>query len=119
MLFYPWKNEATDLKGMYNTFQDSYKAHKKQIVPIQKKYEQYNDILEEAVEEADANADPDDEEDDTSQQETITNLPDYGYFDPERDEQLVTTDIGNYMGLTLHYNNEVDLFGTQMDEKEY
>ena len=23
------------------------------------------------------------------------------------------------MGLTLRYDNEVDLFGTQMDEKEY
>ena len=89
------------------------------IVPIQKKYECYNDILEEAVEDADANAQSDDEEDDTSQQETITNLPDYGYFDPQRDERLVTTDIGNDMGLTLRYDNEVDLFGTQMDDKEY
>ena len=86
MLFYPWKNETTDLKGIYNTFQASYRAHKQQIVPIQKKYERYNDILEEAVEEADANPDTDDEEDDTSQQETITNLPDYAYFDPQRDE---------------------------------
>ena len=65
------------------------------------------------------NADTDDEEDDTSQQETITNLPDYAYFDPQRDERLLTTDIGNDMGLTLHYDNEVDLFGTQMDDKEY
>ena len=119
MLFYPWKNEATDLKGIYVSFKDSYKAHKKQIVPIQKKYERYNDILEEAVEEADANPDTDDEEDDTLQQETITNLPDYGYFDPERDQRLLTTDIGNDMGLTLRYDNEVDLFGTQMDDKEY
>ena len=119
MLFYPWKNETTDLKGIYNTFQASYRAHKQQIVPIQKKYERYNDILEEAVEEADANPDTDDEEDDTSQQETITNLPDYAYFDPQRDERLLTTDIGNDMGLSLRYDNEVDLFGTQMDDKEY
>ena len=34
MLFYPWKNEAIDFKGMYNTFKDSYNAHKQQIVPI-------------------------------------------------------------------------------------
>ena len=86
MLFYPWRNESIDLKENYNSFEDSYKAHKQQIVPIQKKYERYNDILEEAVEEADANADTDNEEDNTSQQETITNLPDYGYFDPQRDE---------------------------------
>ena len=119
MLFYPWKNESTDLKGIYNTFQDSYKAHKQQIIPVQKKYEHYNDILEEAVEEADANADTDDEDDDASQQEIITNLPDYAYFDPQRDERLLTTDIGNDMGLTLRYDNEVDLFGRQMDDKEY
>ena len=36
MLFYPWKNEDIDLKGIYTTFEDSYKAHKKQIVPMQK-----------------------------------------------------------------------------------
>ena len=40
-------------------------------------------ILEEAVEEANANPDSDDEQDDKSQQETITNLSDYAYFDPE------------------------------------
>ena len=108
MLFYPWKNETTDLKGIYNTFQASYIAHKQKIVPIQKKYEHYNDILEEAVEEADANPDTDDEEDDTSQQETITNLPDYVHFDPQRDERLLTTDVGNDMELTLRYDNEVD-----------
>ena len=119
MLFYPWKNENTDLKGRFKSFENSYNAKKKQIVPNQKKYERYNDILEEAVEEANANPDSDDEEDDESQQETITNLPDYAYFDPERDERLLRTDIGNDMGLTLRYDNEVDLFGTQMNDEEY
>ena len=119
MLFYPWKNESTDLKVMFNTFQDLCKAHKQQIILIQKKYERYNDILEETVEEADANPDTEDEVDDTLEEETITNLPDYAYFDPKRDEQLLITDIGNDMGLTLHYDNEVELFGTQMDDKQY
>ena len=119
MLFYPWKNENTDLKGRFKTFQNSYNAKRTQIVPNQKKYECYNDILEEAVEEANANPDTDDEEDDESQQESITNLPDYAYFDPERDERLLRTDIGNDMGLTLRYDNEVDLFGTQMNDEEY
>ena len=119
MLFHPWRNELKDLKGRCKSFQEAYTAHKDTIVTIQKKYEHYNDLLEEAVEEADANQDSDDEEDDNCENFTITNLPDYGYFDPERDERLIRTDLGTDMGLNLRYENEVDLFGTHMNDQEY
>ena len=119
MLFWPWKNELQDLRGEHNTYEESYKAHRKEITINQKKYEEYNDILEEAVEEAEENCDSDDEEDDNSDQVTVTNLPDYAYFDPERDERLITTDLGCDMGLNLRYDNEVDLFGTDISDEEY
>ena len=119
MLFYPWKNETEDLKGTYSSYEESYNAHKTDIVPNQKKYECYNDILEEAVEDAEANPDTDDEDDDNSEDMAVTNLPDYAYFDPARDERLLRTDLASDMGLALRYDNEVDLFGTHMNDTEY
>ena len=116
MLFRPWKNEEQDLLDKYDTYENSYKSYKKQIIPNQKKYEQYNVLLKEAVEDVDANAETDDEDTD---QVTVTNLPDYAYFNPQRDERLLRTDLASDMGLNLCYDNEVDLFGTHMNDQEY
>ena len=119
MLFRPWKNEEQDLLDKYDSYEDSYKAYKKQIIPNQKKYERYNDLLEEAVKEVDANPETDNEDDENTEQVTVTNLPDYAYFDPQRDERLLRADLASDMRLNLHYDSEVDLFGTHMNDQEY
>ena len=52
MLFYPWKDESVDLIAGHNSYEDSYKKKQKQIEVVRKEYEPYNDVLEEAIENA-------------------------------------------------------------------
>ena len=52
MPFYPWKDESVDLIAGSNSYEDSYKKKQKQIKVVHKEYEPYNDVLEEAIENA-------------------------------------------------------------------
>ena len=52
MLFYPWKDESVDLIAGSNSYEDSYKKKQKQIEVVCKEHEPYNDVLEEAIENA-------------------------------------------------------------------
>ena len=50
MLFLPWRNEGS-LYGSFVTYEECFKAKKTLITSVRKKYEQYNNVLEEAIEE--------------------------------------------------------------------
>ena len=52
MLFYPWKNESVDFIAGRKSYKDSYKKKQKQVEVVCKEYEPYNDIPEEAIENA-------------------------------------------------------------------
>ena len=81
MLFLPWRNEES-LYGSFVTYH--FKAKKTFMTPVRKKYEQYNDMLEEAIEEVEqeelegAN---DSEGDDIKEKHSyIVGADDYGFF---------------------------------------
>ena len=50
MLFLLWRNEES-LYGSFKTYEEHFKAKKTFVTPVRKKYEQYNDVMEEAIEE--------------------------------------------------------------------
>ena len=52
VLFYALKNESVDLIAVSKSYEDSYKKKQKQIEIVCKEYEPYNDVLEEAIENA-------------------------------------------------------------------
>ena len=52
MLFFPWRNEETDLKGNCDSYQEKYMMHKDDIEKIRIHYEKFNEDLEEALENA-------------------------------------------------------------------
>ena len=54
VLFYHWRKEDTDLIGKFDTYEEDYKVLEDQILPVQLKYERNNDILQEAMEEINA-----------------------------------------------------------------
>ena len=49
MFFLPWRNEES-LYGSFKTYKEHFKAKKTLITPVRIKYEQYNDVLGEAIE---------------------------------------------------------------------
>ena len=52
MLFFPWRNEETDLKGNCDSYKEKYMMHKDDIEKICIHYEKFNEDLEEALENA-------------------------------------------------------------------
>ena len=109
MLFLPWRNEES-LYGSFVTYEEHVKAKKTLITPVKKKYEQYNDVLEEAIEEVEqeelegAN---DSEGDDIKEKHSYTvDTDDYGFFDPDRPQQHRQYDIGYDMGLNVRYTTD-------------
>ena len=88
VLFYPWKNESVDLIAGSNSYEDSYKKKQKQIEVVRKEYEPYNDVLEEAIENAEVNEIEDENISDGEQVNTVSNMDKYAFFDPDRHDSL-------------------------------
>ena len=74
MLFYPWKDESVDLIAGSNSYEDSYKKKQKQIEVVCKEYEPYNDVLEEAIENAEVHEREDENISDDEQVNTVSNM---------------------------------------------
>ena len=106
MLFCPWRNEES-LYGNFKTYEEHFKTKKTLITPITKKYEQYNDVLEEAIEEIEqeeVEGVNDSEVEDINERHAFTtDADDYGLFDPDRPQEHRQYDIGYDMGLYVRY----------------
>ena len=95
MLILPWRNEETDLKGNCDSCKERYMMHKDDIKKINKQYEKFNEDLEEALENA---ASKEYEEHISTDGEDIENN-NFGFFDPDHDENLKQYDIGPDLGI--------------------
>ena len=95
MLFFPWRNEETDVKGNYDSYKEKYMMHKDDIEKICIHYEKFNEDLEEALENA---ASKEYEENVSTSGEEVENNT-FGFFDPDRDENLAQYDIGLDLGI--------------------
>ena len=95
MLFLPWRNEKTDLKGNCNSYKERYMMHKDDIEKIHIQYENLNEDLEEALENA---ASKEYEENISTLGEDVENN-NFGFFDPDREENLKQYDIGPDLGI--------------------
>ena len=88
MLFYPWKDESVGLIAGRKSYEDSYKKKQKQIEVVHKEYEPYNDVLEEAIENAEVHEREDENINDDEQMNTVSNMDKYAFFDPERHDSF-------------------------------
>ena len=95
MLFFPWRNEETDLKGNCDSYQEKYMMHKDDIEKICIHYEKFNEDLEEALQNA---ATKEYEENMSTSGEEVENNT-FGFFDPDCDENLKQYDIGLDLGI--------------------
>ena len=95
MLFFPWRNEETDLKANCDCYKEKYMMHKDDIEKIYVHYEKFNEDLEEALEYA---ASKEYEENISVSGEEVENNT-FGFFDPDHDENLKQYDIGIDLGI--------------------
>ena len=84
MLFLPWRNEES-LYGSFKTNEEHFKAKLTLVItPVRKKYEQYNDVLEEAIEEVEQEelegVNDSEGEDINERQAFTTDADDYGFL---------------------------------------
>ena len=119
MLFLPWRDEETDLKGNCDSYKNTYMMHKDDIEKIQIHYEKFNEDLEEALENA---ANKEYEENISANDEDVENNT-FGLFDPDHDENLKQYDIGPDLGIgskkkKIKKMTEVDCLGLHMNNDE-
>ena len=83
MPFLPWRNKDS-LYGSFKMYEEHFKAKKTLVTPVRKKYEQYNDVLEDAIEEVEQEeleAVNDSEGEDINERQAFTaDANDYGFF---------------------------------------
>ena len=122
MLFLPWRNEES-LYGSFKTYKEHFKVKKTLITPVKKKYEQYNDVLEEAIEEVEQEeleGVNDSEGGDINERQAFTtDADDYVFFYPDRPQEHRQYDIGYDMDLNVKYAAEVDCSYGTMQDREY
>ena len=120
MLFLAWRNEES-LYGSLKTYEEYFKAKKMLITPVRIKYEQYNDVLEEAIEEVEQEelegVNDSEGEDINERLPFTTDADDYGFFYPDRPQEYNQYDIGHDMGLNVRYAMEVDCSCGTMQDK--
>ena len=90
MLFLPWRDEETDLKGNCESYKERYMMEKDDIKKIRVHYEKFNEDLEEAIE----NGISREYEDIASVNGEEVENNSFGFFDPDRDDNLKQYDIG-------------------------
>ena len=84
MLFLPWRDEETDLKGNCESYKERYMMEKDDTKKMCVHYEKFNDDLEEAIE----NAISREYEDIASVNCEEVENNNFGFFDPNRDDNL-------------------------------
>ena len=90
MLFLPWRNEG-GLYGSFKIYEEHFKAKETLITPVRKRYEQYNDVLEEAIEEVKQkelkDVNDSEGEDINERQAFTTDADDYVFFVPDKPKE--------------------------------
>ena len=129
MLFMPWRDENVDLLCGYNTYEESYTENQQLIVPLRKQYENFNDVIEESKETQDVTKYDDDQDDidDSNIMECLSMIDKYGFYDPDRDENLKTYDLATDIKQLKNrqhikhdsYDPNVDSSGYNMSDEEY
>ena len=91
----PWRDKNVDLLCGYNTYEESYTENQQLIVPLRKQYENFNDVIEESKETQDVTKYDDDQDDidDSNIMECLSMIDKYGFYDPDRDENLKTYEL--------------------------
>ena len=82
MLFLPWRDEETDLKGNCESYKERYMMEKDDIKKIRV---HYNEDLEEAIE----NGISREYEDIASVNDEEVENNSFGFFDPDRDDKAI------------------------------
>ena len=90
MLFLPWRDEETDLKGNCESYKERYMMEKDDTKKICVHYEKFNEDLEEANEIAISR----EYEDIASVNGEEVENNNFGFFVPDRDDNLKQYDIG-------------------------
>ena len=129
MLFMPWRDENVDLLCGYNTYEESYTENQQLIVPLHKQYENFNDVIEESKETQDVTKYDDDQDDidDSNIMECLSMIDKYGFYYPDRDENLKTYDLATDIKQLKNrqhikhdsYDPNVDSSGYNMSDEEY
>ena len=125
----PWRDENVDLLCGYNTYEESYTENQQLIVPLRKQYENFNDVIEESKETQDVTKYDDDQDDidDSNIMECLSMIDKYGFYDPDRDENLKTYDLATDIKQLKNrqhikhdsYDPNVDSSGYNMSDEEY
>ena len=122
------KDESVDLIAGSNSYEDRYKKKQKQIEVVCKEYEPFNDVLEDAIENAEVHEREDENISDDEQVNTVSNMDKYAFFDPDRHHSLKNYDIGPDLPETYtrnskptceKYETEVDCSGVHMNDNEF
>ena len=102
------------LWGSFMTYEEHFKDKKTLITPVRNKYEWYNDVLEEAIEEVEQEqleGVNDNEGEDINERQAFTmDADDYGFFYPDRPQEHRQYDIRYDMGLNVKICNRSGLF---------
>ena len=123
MLFLRRRDEETDLKGNPESYKERYMMEKDDIKKIHVRYEKFNKDLEEAIE----NAISRECEDIASVNGEEVENNNFGFFDPDHDDNLKQYDIGPDLCIgnkkkklqKRRYDTEVDFSGLHMNNGGY
>ena len=119
LLFLPWRNENVDLRGSFKSYEEHYRSKELQIIHIRKKYEQFNNHLQEVIDEVDFDNSTSDDEGNSVETHELITRDDFGFFDPDRPKHHQYCDIGSDLGIVTNYISEVDCTGGKITENEY
>ena len=119
LLFLPWRNENADLCGSFKSYEEHYRSKEHQIIHIRKKYEQFNNHLQEVIDEVDFDNSTSDDEGNSVETHELITRDDFGFFDPDRPKHHQYCDIGSDLGIVINYISEVDCTGGKITENEY
>ena len=106
MLFYPWRNETTDLKNQYETYEEMYMTVRRIIENKAKQYEHNAEELDKAMEQAeedcaqyDAIAPGTQQRELDDLEESVEEAEQYIHFNPDRAAEHKCYDIGQDIGI--------------------
>ena len=127
MLFYPWRNEETDLLNGFETYENSFKAVSKAIEMTKREYDRNTELLDQ-VESATTAICLDNFDDvfpniESREAKDAENEPipssKYAFYRPQTHEQTYY-DLAGDIGITAHIaNDDVEMVQSVMPEKEY
>ena len=127
MLFYPWRNEETDLLGEFGTYEERYKAVSKTIEVTKREYDRNTELLDQVESATTAlrldNFDEVSPNIESREAKDAENEPipssEYAFYRPQTHEQAYY-DLGGDIGVTAHIaNDDIEMVQNVLQENEY